>query len=98
MTTSASREAAAGSANRGPGERARAARCGLRSISSTSQPGTRDAPAEHQRLGAAADAAIERADEGVAVGGGGERLGPDLAAARLGDPERSRGITHARLF
>ncbi len=44
---------------------------------------------EHERFGAAADAAVERADHRVSGLGAAQHLGPNLAAAWLRDPKRT---------
>ena len=50
---------------------------------------SRHAAAEHERLGAAADAAVQRADDDIVGGRRRQRLGANLAAARRRDPERA---------
>ena len=56
----------------------------------------RDSAAEHQRLGAAADAGDERAHEHVVRAGVGQRDRPDLAVAGRGQPEGLRLVEVAR--
>ena len=58
--------------------------------------GTR--PPEHQRLGAAADAAEPGPDDDVASRRRRQRFVADLPASGLGHPERARGLDHAAPF
>jgi len=58
----------------------------------------RDAAVEHERLGAAADAAVLRLHQDLAVRRRPQFLAADLAAAGRRHPERSRLILHAWTF